>query len=193
MHAKRILIVSGSRDGLDAMTGFLRQCGASDVIFVSSGNEARRLVQQDSFALILINTPLPDERGQQLAVQMSSASDSGIILLCKADDTEELNRRLGEYGIFIVGKPIHKSLFHRAVCQSFAVHNRLHTLKQENIRLQNKLEELRYVSRAKCILIETKTLTELEAHRYIEKEAMNRRRTRKEIALEIIEGYEVKQ
>ena len=48
------------------------------------------------------------------------------------------------------------------------------------------LEETKLVGRAKIILMEKMRITEPEAHRYIEKEAMDSRRTRKEVAESII-------
>ena len=53
--------------------------------------------------------------------------------------------------------------------------------------LHEKLMQLRLVSRAKCLLIENRGMTEAEAHHYIEKEAMNSRRTREQVAEEILE------
>ena len=46
------------------------------------------------------------------------------------------------------------------------------------------------VSRAKCCLVEHEHMTEAEAHRYIEKQAMDTRRDRTEIAQEVLENYE---
>ena len=42
-------------------------------------------------------------------------------------------------------------------------------LRQENIKLQKKIEEIRLVDRAKCALIQYLGLTESQAHKYIEK------------------------
>ena len=65
--------------------------------------------------------------------------------------------------------------------------HRLQRLRVENDRIQAKLAQVRLVSRAKCLLIERKGLTEAEAHRAIEKEAMDSRRDRGEVAQEIID------
>ena len=62
--------------------------------------------------------------------------------------------------------------------------------RQENARLQEKIAQVRLVSRAKCCLVEHEQMTEAEAHRYIEKQAMDTRRDRTEIAQEILENYE---
>ena len=46
------------------------------------------------------------------------------------------------------------------------------------------------MDRAKCYLIEHKGCTEADAHRLIEKQAMDTRRSRGEVAREILEGAE---
>ena len=56
--------------------------------------------------------------------------------------------------------------------------------------LQEKLAQVRLVSRAKCCLIELGHMTEAEAHRYIEKKAMDTRRDRAEVAQEILDSYD---
>ena len=59
-----------------------------------------------------------------------------------------------------------------------------------NDSLKEKIEEIRIVNRAKCLLIEQLKMTEPEAHRYIEREAMDSRRTRREVAQAILRMYE---
>ena len=67
---------------------------------------------------------------------------------------------------------------------------RLDALRAENDRLADKLAQLRLVDRAKCFLIEHRGLTEAEAHRLIEKQAMDTRATRGEVATALIEEME---
>ena len=60
-----------------------------------------------------------------------------------------------------------------------------------NIKLeQSKIEEIRLVDRAKCMLIQYLSMTESQAHRYIEKQAMDRRVTRGEVARSILGLYD---
>ena len=63
--------------------------------------------------------------------------------------------------------------------------------KNENERLQKKYEELKIVDRAKCLLIEHMRITEEEAHRVLEKEAMNTRISRVRVAKQVIERFEL--
>ena len=60
-------------------------------------------------------------------------------------------------------------------------------LRQENDKLRDKIAQIRLVDRAKCYLIEHKGMSEAEAHRMIEKTAMDTRRDRAEVAAEILE------
>ena len=59
-------------------------------------------------------------------------------------------------------------------------------LREENKKLRQKLEELRAVSRAKCLLVEYLHLDEASAHKYIERAAREERKTRRAGAEELI-------
>ncbi len=52
------------------------------------------------------------------------------------------------------------------------------------------MEEIRLVNRAKWILIDVLGMSENDAHRYIEKQAMDRCVTKAEVARGIISTYE---
>ena len=60
--------------------------------------------------------------------------------------------------------------------------------RRENRRLQKRIEDIRLVDRAKCLLIECCGMSEPEAHSYIEQQAMNRRCPKRDIAQGIIDG-----
>ena len=64
-------------------------------------------------------------------------------------------------------------------------------LQSENERLKVKISEIRLIDRAKCILIQYLNMSEPQAHRYIEKQAMDLRVTKKEIAENILKTYEM--
>ena len=98
--------------------------------------------------------------------------------------------RTGDYGVCVVSKPLNKQELVKALRIGSAFRHRLLTMQKENNKLRTKLEEMRYVSRAKFLLISEQGMTEEAAHRYIEKSAMDTRRTRKEVSLEVIAKYE---
>ena len=63
-------------------------------------------------------------------------------------------------------------------------------LKFQNQKPQNKLEEIRLIDRAKCVLIQYLNMTEQQAHRYIEKQSMDLRQSRVVTAESILKTYE---
>ena len=182
VYSEHTLIISGSEKGLDGVAGFLKSCGCGTVSTISSGSEARRMLQRYAYDLIIINTPLKDEFGYQLALKLSESTSSGIILICKADMADEMINRTMSYGVCVVSKPLNKAAFLQAIRIGSAFHNRMEILSRENQKLRAKLEEVRYVSRAKIFLITQQQMSEETAHRYIEKNAMDTRRTKKEVA-----------
>ena len=59
-------------------------------------------------------------------------------------------------------------------------------MEQKTASIEEKMAEIRLVNRAKWLLIQQHGMTEAEAHRFIEKQAMDRCVKRKVIAEEII-------
>ena len=51
------------------------------------------------------------------------------------------------------------------------------------------MEEIRQVNRAKMLLMQSLSMTEQEAHRYLEKQAMDRGMKRLAVAEEVIRNY----
>ena len=56
-------------------------------------------------------------------------------------------------------------------------------------RLRKKMNELSVVTKAKCLLIQMRSMTEEEAHHYLERRAMEEGQTKMEIAAGIIRVY----
>ena len=94
------------------------------------------------------------------------------------------------YGVLTIAKPISASLFHQALSLMTAKQERLKRAEMENAKLRSKIDEIKIVNRAKCTLIQYLNMTEAAAHRYIEKQAMDMRATKVEIAEKILKMYE---
>ena len=67
---------------------------------------------------------------------------------------------------------------------------RVRGLKKENAKLQNKIVTIKKIDRAKCALIQYLNMSEEQAHKYIERQAMDRQVTREKIAESILKMYE---
>jgi len=187
----RALIVSAGASSNEYISVRLTELGYARPIIVPSAAEARRRMLESDFELIVVNSsPLPDEFGHELCADAVEKTDAGVIFLAKAAAAEQLLTPLSEEGVLLVTKPFSNTFFLQAIHMAAASNHRLLLLRQENQRMQEKLAQVRLVSRAKCCLIELGRMTEAEAHRYIEKKAMDTRRDRAEVAQEILDSYD---
>ena len=97
---------------------------------------------------------------------------------------------MGREGVLVLAKPFGRAMFSQTLRLGLAARRRMLGLRDENVQLQKKIEEIRLVDRAKCVLIQVLSMTEPQAHRYLEKEAMDRRVTRREVAEQVLRTYE---
>jgi len=119
----------------------------------------------------------------RLAVKLASCTSAAVILLANQENCAERGNELRAAGVILVEKPLSRQLFVQSIQDAQALHGRIR-------RMGDQLTEARIIARAKLILVEKQQMTEQQAHRHIEKEAMNRRITRVELANEIISGAE---
>lgn len=177
--------------GVEKLKLLLSEGGVKDVSAVRSAGEARCALGAGGYALVVINAPLPDETGLELAMELTGASLSAVVLLVRAELMDMVNGPAVDAGVLLVGKPLIPQVFHQTLQLAAATRNRLMVLNAENEKLHKKLEELRIIDRAKCLLIEHGHITETEAHRAIEKRAMDERLPRIRVAKQILEQYEL--
>lgn len=67
---------------------------------------------------------------------------------------------------------------------------RMLTVNEENEKLRHIVEDMKIINRAKLLLITCLNMTEQEAHRYLEKQAMDMRMSKMQIAMQVIKTYE---
>ena len=147
---------------------------------------ARRCLLEHLYDIVVINAPLPDDFGTQLALDVSDSSGAGVLLLVKAEHYPDLDARLSPYGILTLQKPTSPQLITQSLQLLCGTRERLRRMEQKTASIEEKMAEIRLVNRAKCLLIERRSMTEQEAHRYLEKQAMDRCTSRRVIAEELI-------
>jgi len=184
------LIVSCSEKGASSLAGILTEASISHITTVSNAGEARRILIEKDFDLCVINAPLPDEFGEILARNIAARITSQVILIVRSELFDEVSSKVEEDGVITIAKPISKPMFWNALKLASVMHKRISVMKNENRKLIQKIEDIRVIDRAKCILISHLSFTEPEAHRYIEKQAMDMRITRRKVAEEILKTYE---
>lgn len=187
----RALIVDPSADTAELIRQQLTAEGYGVIAAVTSGSEARRLIAGDAEPeIVVINTPLPDEFGQELSVMIAENTSAGIILICSGDIADDVGDKVSGSGVCVISKPLNVHQLSRSVKLVSATRSRMMGLKKENADLLTRIDEMRLINRAKCTLMQYLKFTEPQAHKYIEKQAMNTRQTRREVAMRILATYE---
>ena len=189
MAEEKTLLVAAQ--GQDKLRQMLADVQLSDIVTAKGAAEARRMNAADAYALALINAPLLDETGLELAIDIARRSTAAVLLLVKTELAPMINDTATEAGVLIVTKPVVPQMFEQAVRIGLASRNRMLAYKSENEKLQKKYEELKIIDRAKCLLIEHMRITEEEAHRVLEKEAMDSRLPRVRVAKLVLERFEL--
>lgn len=184
-----VLIVSAVEKFNNFITAMLPETRYFPITLVSSVGAARRELLERSYDIIIINAPLPDDFGLRLAIDVCNDSTSGALLFVRNELFDDIYDKATYYGVVVLPKPI--SL--RAVDQSLrlicATRERLRLIEKKTVSIEDKIEEIRLVNRAKWLLIDHGKMTEPDAHRFIEKQAMDRRISRSEVAAKIIKTY----
>lgn len=148
---------------------------------------ARRCLLERFYDLVLIDGPLPDESGEEYALDVAEKCSASVLLVTPQEVYGEVLERVTDHGILAIPKPFPKGALDRAIRFLMAEQSRIHRLEGRLAAAQEKLEELRLVSKAKLLLVEKKRMTEEEAHRFIGKQAMDHGVSRRWIAERLLE------
>lgn len=174
-----------SAENPDFIEQILRNSGFDRTAVFSSGNEVRRFIGNNAPpSLIAVNTPLSDEFGQELAVSAAEETSAKIILICQSSIADELAENLYDYGITVLRKPIDRNYLTEIIQDIMLTGN-----IRESGDILSRTDDIRLINKAKAVLMKYLHFTEPQAHRYIEKLAMNSRCTRREAARQIINTY----
>ncbi len=184
------LVVSSSEKSIAFFWEMLSSASINTIVTSDNCGEARRLLLERDFDLVVINAPLRDESGESLSRHIAAKGVSQIILVVKSEYFDEISALTEEYGVLTIAKPINRALFWASLKLAKSTDARLKSMRDENSKLKQKIEDIRIVDRAKCILISYLSMSEQEAHRYIEKQAMDMRTTKRAAAEGVLKTYE---
>lgn len=184
-----VLVVSSQQKLNEALSPMLPPSEYYPVCFTGNVAAARREMLSRSFDLVIINAPLPDDPGTRFAIDAASRMDTVVLLLLRAEHYEEVNEHVTSHGVFTLQVPFSAGTIRQGLKWMISARERLRRMETKNLSIEEKMEEIRLVNRAKWILIEQLKMNEADAHRHIEKQAMDRCTSKKEIALSIIKTY----
>ena len=173
-HCYSVLLVSSSAKFSDSLLNLLPETRYDPVSVAADVASARRNLLERRFDIVIINTPLTDDFGTRLALDITEDSGAGVMLLVKSEHYSDISARVSPYGILTLQKPTSSQMIMQTMFLMCATRERLRRMEEKKASMEEKMVEIRLVNRAKCLLIEQLKMTEKEAHRYIEKQAMDR-------------------
>ena len=184
-----VLVISSTERFNEQLPELLDKSIYSPIDVVKSVGAAERRLDERSYDLVLINTPLPDDFGARFAIDLSLTSNTVALMFVKSEIYIGVYDKVSDYGVFTIRKPLNSQIVLQSLDFLKAARERLRRMEKKSLSLQEKMEEIKIVNRAKLLLISCLSMAEDEAHRYIEKQAMDRCVTRREIAENIIKTY----
>ncbi len=184
-----VLIVSAAENFNTVLHELLPESRYFPVKFVSSINSAKHALADRGYDYVIINSPLPDDIGIRFSIDISTSNDRVILFLVRAELQADIYDKVAEYGIFTLAKPTNRQMLTTALSWMSTTRERLRKAQKKTLSIEEKMEEIRLVNRAKWLLISELKMDEPEAHRYIEKQAMDRCISKREVAKEIIKTY----
>ncbi|MBQ8782529.1 MAG: ANTAR domain-containing protein [Clostridia bacterium] len=184
-----VLIVSAAESFNEALSALLPNSKYSPTHFVSNISAAKRALAERAFDFVIINSPLSDDIGTRFAIDTGNSKESVVLLMVRAELQTEIYDKVAEHGVFVLPKPTSKPTMAIAISWLSSAREKLRKTEKKTLSIEEKMEEIRIVNRAKWILIRELKLDEPEAHRYIEKQAMDRCVSKRVVAEEIIKTY----
>ena len=162
----------------------LQEAGYSVVAQATNGEEAIALATEHQPDLAILDVKMPVLDGISAAEKIISIAP---VLMLTAFSQKELVDRARDAGVMAyVVKPFTIGDLVPAIEIAISRHTQMKSLAEEVADLHERLETRKTIDRAKGILMKALNLSEPEAFSWIQRAAMDRRLTMKEVANAVI-------
>lgn len=161
--------------------------GFDVVAEVADGASAVRLTRELRPDLVILDVKMPVMDGIAAAEEIAKERLSAILMLTAFSqrDLVEKARRAGAMAYLV--KPFQKHDLLPAVEIAAGRFREMSGLEAEVDNLQDRLEVRKLVDKAKGLLMDNESMSESESFRFIQKQAMERRQTMKQVAQAVID------
>ena len=184
------VLVAGANDKTFALLQTLLPGSSYDPpLRAGSAGEAKRMALDYAVDIAILNAPMRDEFGTQLALDLAR-DNVGVLLLVPGESFDGVRDQVEDEGVMALAKPLTRQTLEMGLHMTTALRGKLLQMGRRNRALQEKMTDIRTINRAKWLLIEQLRMTESEAHYYIERQAMDTRLSRREVAENIIRSYD---
>lgn len=166
----------------------LRAEGYEVVAETGRGDEAVTLVAEHQPDLALLDVKMPGIDGIEAARAISVEKTTAVVLLTAFSQREFVERATEAGAMAYLVKPYQRSELVPAIETALARFREARALEDRVGDLSGQLEVRKVVDRAKGQLIDSHGLSEGDAFRFLQQQAMSNRRTMAEVAEEVLAG-----
>lgn len=189
-----VLAAAGKEESIQLLRQILRGVSGAGQLRIQQAatlEQIRRGVSgagaQSPADLLIAVMPLGDGTGVEGIIDVAQRHPQLMsILLVRQEAFEQVTYQCRNHQIFVIAMPFKRQVLAEAASFMLRIRTVIDDKDKELARLRKNLSEIRIITSAKIRLMQTRQMTEEEAHYYLEKEAMDRSLSKKEVAEEIL-------
>ena len=185
-----VLVVSASKQTDTRIRALLPMTDFWPVNSARGAAEAQDLMLRDPYDIVIIDYQHSADKAFNFAVTVCSSGQTAVLLSVRDESYEEIYYKALHYGIFTISDTADSSMLGSSLRMLCVMRERLRGYEARQEKVDTKIEEISLLNRAKWLLIECLNMTEDEAHRYILRQAMEQRISKREAAADIIRTYQ---
>lgn len=149
-----VLIVSAAKNFNSALFDLLPESRYAPVTVVSDVSAAKRAFVERAYDYVIINSPLPDDIGTHFAIDACNARSTVVLLLVRSELYAQIyDKDCRIQAVFTLPKPTSKPMLAIALDWMSGARERLRRTERKTLSIEEKMEEIRIVNRAKWLLI----------------------------------------
>lgn len=186
--ARRVLVAEDEALIRLDLVEMLREEGYDVVGEAADGQEAVDLTTSLRPDLVIMDVKMPRRDGIDAAREIAAARLAPVVILTAFSQRELVDRASDAGAMAYLVKPFSKADLVPAVELAASRFAELSALEAEVADLTGRLETRKVVERAKGALMESQSLTEPQAFRWIQRAAMDRRTTMRAVAQTVLDS-----
>ena len=152
------------------------------------GDTAIELVRELKPDLAILDIKMPGMDGLTAARTIAGERLAAVLILTAFSQHDLVDQARDAGALAYLVKPFQKSDLIPAIELSLGRHAEMRSLEAEIGDLAERLEARKIIDRAKGVLMDNHDMTEAQAWRFLQTEAMNRRTKVHEIAAQVVSG-----
>ncbi len=184
------LIISENENFINTLRDLIEKQGLSQIDSCNNLCSGEELLKNTHYDMVIINSLLQGDDGSSLAKKLSSERSTQVILLCQKSVYPSILSAMEQAGVLLLAKPLSSAMVTTAIHFAKANYHKINLLQPQTSKLEQKIQDIKLIDKAKYILISNFGMSEQEAHKYVEKHAMDKRINKRMVAQKIIQTYD---